>query len=217
MSDPLDQLQNPSPDQPQDNMNLINQFNHANASKRQAANRIQSGSSPALDEQITRLHGIDARLLSNEMPPEEAFDPNVTQAKNYLLSTKNPQDMDSAYSIVDHDRRRILAQDQMGGAMPVENWDSLRDYYGRKTAATSDDKQQAYQDGILQFDKLFEKHKPFLVTHPVLGVTPHAARNAQLPNDVEMLMRRAAMVGQQQQAGAPVVPNEAFKMLLRGK
>jgi hypothetical protein len=247
MADPLDQLQNPE-EQQADNVHLINQFNHANPDSRNEANAFASGAHQEFDDRIKKLHGIEGRIILGEMAPIEQFDPDVMKKVQWAQSVGQ---MPVAYNLMSDENHKVLARNQMGGTMSPDEWTTLRDYYGRKNAATigsssstntgpisfpngaarqqelamaiasPDSKQAAYEDGIRAFDNLFGKFKPYLVAEPKQATMPHTVEEGKpafKPHEdaIVKLMRKAAIIGQQQQAGGPTLsPDEFNKMIGR--
>lgn len=129
----LEQMQNPqAASQPADNLAVINQFNRADPQKRAVANSFGAGQLKDYDDRLNRLHGIDARLLAGEVAPVDQLDPNILrQAQMAKAAGQLPM----AYNLLQEENHKHIARSQYGGAMSPEEWDSLRDYAGRKAAA----------------------------------------------------------------------------------
>lgn len=227
MPDPLDILQNPQPASQPDNRQLINTFNHADPNKRIAAAKYANGISPDFDEKIGRLHDVVFKLGNKALRLDIVDKKRAEHARQLFLNARTPAEKQAAFKMLDDENSYAIAHEAMGGPTTDEDWNSWRDYSGRKNVSqlgsqypAPEMQQKLYDDGVDYFDRNFGHLKQHVVDRPDVPLIPQAQAPgtpmfAPVKNDIVNMMANIAPVQQQQMAGGPEVDPNTFSDLLR--
>jgi hypothetical protein len=187
MSNPIDdalqslqapqQQQAPNSDMLARNAAIINQFNHSNAHER-ARKNAERMAPPNYDALMQKLGSIDALQMRRAPVDSGRFNPAVLKLANTAYKVGNP---DLAGNILEEEEKKIRARDAIGGApLSTMAWDKLRDNAGqqavRRHADPADNtgplgeamakpgaNDDLYRIGVDSFDRLYGKHKKYLV------------------------------------------------------